>query len=764
MLDTAHPSPVRTRTSRRRPALIAVLALSLMAGAYAGWRVWTRPTPVHLAVADTLTGPSATEARAIYGAQIYLDQVNAEGGIDGHPIELVYFDDKKSPAEAIRNVHAIADSDCVAVFAHSFSVVAVPAGPEYKAEHIPALTGVALADAITIDNPWFFRSNTPNSANARWIANYVNQVLRDKASLFIRAADIDLVTALDVFGRSFEPGYVAGSGGVVPRLWHFETAPEQAQASMAAVVDQLAEQPEPRIIVVGASSDQAVELLKLMRRHGIRSTVVFGTASAIDALAVLAKEPEERDTPGFFTDDVYVPAEVMFDSTGDQGQRFAAAYAARFGELPSADEASGDNMIRLMVTAMRRAHLSFDPAQKVQDRERVRAALAAINSPAVAVQGMEWPLYFNDNRDMPRAQRMGLYQGGILASAPLQLVDERNPELVDTNAEIAAGHMLQINNDFYWLQRVVLSGIDVARINRVDVRDSSFNAEFYLWMRYGGDDDDAPTHIRFPDLRAAGAFDPAKPMTKGHRGSLNYRLYRVVGDFKADYDLHDYPFDTQQLLIRFVNTEQPRAQVIYAVDRQGLRLPGEGADAPATRGAFGDMQLWRPEGVRHFVDTFSIDSTLGDPTMFGETNRLEFGGFDAAVVVRRDYAAFMVKSLIPLFLLVLVVFATLFFPPSLNKERTTIPVTGILTSAVLLIAINSQLPAIGYTVALEYIFYTFFGLCLAAMVSGFLNERLRGHGAAKAHLLAIIDPTIKAIYVTVVAVVIGIFWWKYGRT
>ena len=41
----------------------------------------------------------------------------------------------------------------------------------------------------------------------------------------------------------------------------------------------------------------------------------------------------------------------------------------------------------------------------------------------------------------------------------------------------------------------------------------------------------------------------------------------------------------------------------------------------------------------------------------------------------------MVKTLVPLLLLVLIVFATLFFPLSLTKERTTIPVTGILTSA-----------------------------------------------------------------------------------
>ena len=62
--------------------------------------------------------------------------------------------------------------------------------------------------------------------------------------------------------------------------------------------------------------------------------------------------------------------------------------------------------------------------------------------------------------------------------------------------------------------------------------------------------------------------------------------------------------------------------------------------------------------------------------------KTEFAGFNAAVVLRRNFGIFILKSLVPLFLLVLVVFATLFFPETLFRERITLPVTAILTSAV----------------------------------------------------------------------------------
>jgi branched-chain amino acid transport system substrate-binding protein len=135
--------------------------------------------------------------------------------------------------------------------------------------------------------------------------------------------------------------------------------------------------------------------------------------------------------------------------------------------------------------------------------------------------------------------------------------------------------------------------------------------------------------------------------------------------------------------------------------------------------------------------------------------RNEYGGFDLAIVVHRDVFAFMVKTLVPLFLLMLVVFATLFFPVGLTKERTTMPVTGILTSAVQLIAISNQLPSLGYTIALEYMFYVFFALGLMAMCSGFLSEILRNkhcHG----HAIAV-DLIARIAYTSVVAVTIGMF-------
>ena len=129
-------------------------------------------------------------------------------------------------------------------------------------------------------------------------------------------------------------------------------------------------------------------------------------------------------------------------------------------------------------------------------------------------------------------------------------------------------------------------------------------------------------------------------------------------------------------------------------------------------------------------------------------------------MLRRNFGIFILKTLLPLFLLVLVVFATLFFPETLFRERITLPVTAILTSAVLLVSVNSQLGDVGYTVAIEIVFYVFFGLCLMTMVAGFGHEKLRQHGQGR--VAAVADRAAQVVYVLTVIAVVAFFCWDYG--
>ena len=94
----------------------------------------------------------------------------------------------------------------------------------------------------------------------------------------------------------------------------------------------------------------------------------------------------------------------------------------------------------------------------------------------------------------------------------------------------------------------------------------------------------------------------------------------------------------------------------------------------------------------------------------------------------RRAMATLAKTLMPLLLMTFIMYASLYFPHGLVKEKVTVAITGALSGAVLLTAINSQLGGIGYTVAVEYAFYVFFGLSTLCIVSVLGAERLRVAG------------------------------------
>jgi hypothetical protein len=130
-------------------------------------------------------------------------------------------------------------------------------------------------------------------------------------------------------------------------------------------------------------------------------------------------------------------------------------------------------------------------------------------------------------------------------------------------------------------------------------------------------------------------------------------------------------------------------------------------------------------------DDLVTKSSLGDPELVGLERQRELSGFELLIDVKRKMLATLSKSLLPLGLMTLIMFSSLYFPHGLVKEKVTVAVTGALSGAVLLAALNTQLGAVGYTMAVEYIFYVYFGLSLLCIVSVLTAERYRTAGKGK---------------------------------
>lgn len=162
-------------------------------------------------------------------------------------------------------------------------------------------------------------------------------------------------------------------------------------------------------------------------------------------------------------------------------------------------------------------------------------------------------------------------------------------------------------------------------------------------------------------------------------------------------------------------------------------MAGSASVGPA---AFRRLTQWIPLRAEARRDVLVTHSALGDPMLVGAERVRELSGFRLEVELRRRTLSTLAKSLLPIGLMTLMMFASLWFPATLVRDKIVMAVTGALSGTVLLSSINNQLGNVAYTMDVEYAFYVFFALALLCTLSVSTTEQLRAAGRGRAAMLA----------------------------
>jgi branched-chain amino acid transport system substrate-binding protein len=133
------PLPKNTREEQAMTGTwkAALLALAAALGA--------APAPAQdayvVGLTGAMTGPAAaTYAAAIEGLRLYVDELNARGGVNGKPVRLILNDDQGEPSRAAANAKKLLLQDNVVLLVHSsLSSTYQPVIGEVKRARVPLL-------------------------------------------------------------------------------------------------------------------------------------------------------------------------------------------------------------------------------------------------------------------------------------------------------------------------------------------------------------------------------------------------------------------------------------------------------------------------------------------------------------------------------------------------------------------------------------------------------------------------------------------------
>ncbi len=737
--------------------LVTLLILGLVTGLIRQNLKKAHAIPIAL-VAPLGSNRSEAAKEMVQGVQLYFNTINRQGGVNGYPLKLLIYDDRDYPTIAQEVVKEIDTSPALVTLGHLTSTTSIAAAPLYKKLEIPVITGTASADTLTQANPYYFRTTFTNTQQGTLLALYAQQILKFNTA--------SIITSDDAAGRSLRMAFSATfkQTGKIKHIWELFSETEDLQLSVDEIVNDLAKDPEPGIVFLAISDKFAKEFIVAIHRRNLNVTLLGNDTIGRETFPALFDQyDEEKQQPGYFINGLRFAIPIIADSAGVEAQSFISAYQNAYGKSPSYVAVCFYNAAMVAVRAIQNANIQNTPTSIKRDRQQIRNQLEAINSPDVAVKGLSGDIYFNANHDNNPAIRFGQFIGRSIISASTQLSPVKHFELVNLEREINNGNMIkltdshQTNQQYFWRQEVVYTGIDINKLNRVDQSKSSFIADFYLWMRYSGNEDaiaiNFPTGIANSLDANLPLFDPKKPIRTDIINGLNYRLYHITGEFRNNYDFHDYPFDQQTLKLYFQNIRIPSERLMYVVDIFGLKLFKP--DPEEIKNPYKSLEIWNFKNIQYAQQTFSSKSTRGNPRLFNAQLQLDYPGLIANITLQRQFIIFLVKTLLPLGLLVLVLFSTLFFSENMVKERLTVAISALLSSALLLTGINSQLASTGYIFAIEYGFYIFFSLCLFCLLIGLIVESLRGKGHKNA--IRLLSISARFLYMGIVLITITIY-------
>lgn len=710
-------------------------------------------TPWTIAVVGPMSGDSALLGRAmVEAAQIRVDEVNADGGVNGRLVELKTYDDENSATKAVLAAKQIAlDDNNLLVIGHRTSGASIAAGPIYLENKIPAISGTATADALTVGNPWYFRVTYNNGFQADFIANYINSVLGYKTAT--------LVSTNSVYGRSLAKAFITSTGKLpleIKREFTVDAQSPDIDLDMADIVSELSLAPDSGMVFLAMNAANAAHFVREMRNSGF-TLPIFGP-DAINQQFPTYFEPDPilKTRPGDFTDQIYATTSMIWDVANENAVNFRAKFRDKYGHNPDSGNALYYDAASVAIHAI--ANATISGTDIIEDRDAIRSFLTSINKPIAAFDGITGNIYFDEKGNAIKSVPVGIFELGEFISAPIQLQPVLNPVMVPNFSEkLESKDIIPYADGYMNSAQIVYFGVDINEISNLNTATGNYTLDFFIWFRYRGDLD--LSKIEFSN--AVGPIRLVNPIWSRERNSMQIETFKVRGTFHGDFQFKNYPFDKQNIVLEVRHRDLTSESLRFVTDNLGMRLTGEGVTLLSRlheEDVFRSAKGWQMTNAQIYQDVVKTASTLGETRSFQGETAVNFSKMKMEMEISRKLTSYSTTIMLPMVILFVIGLLLFAVPIREIPPRLSGGILVLVTVSLLRARLSNDLPNIGYLVAIDYIFFAlqivmWFSIAVSVLVF-WVNER---KSEALASRLNIIGASLYPLPIVAVGIYI---WWS----
>lgn len=340
----------------RSQILAATAVLAVLAAPAAAQNSGSEP--IKVGFFGPLTGPTAQAGQALRnGARTAVDEINESGGLLDRQLEMIEYDDRSSPEQAVRSATKLVQVDNVDVIVgslHSGNILA--AGPVVEESETPLVGAGTSPTWLQQGYTYFFRALGNGEVATGRLAAYADGQGFE---------EIALLHSNDEFGNTGAATFQTKAEDLGINIVADESF-THGDRDFTGQIGSIA-RISPDAVLVWALGDDLGPLTKQMRQLGY-----FGPILGAESYSL----PEAMEIAGSTIDGVVFASQYLVPASPDDAddpdiRSFLETYQQKYGEMPASDNAyRGYDAVKVLAEGIRRAGSTEGPA--------VRDAIAAI--------------------------------------------------------------------------------------------------------------------------------------------------------------------------------------------------------------------------------------------------------------------------------------------------------------------------------------------------------------------------------------------------
>lgn len=366
---TSSTNPWRRASAATSLAAVAALLLAGCGGGIGGSGGESEEGPIKLGMLAPFSGSEAAFGDYMQnGAELAIQEINDDGGIDGRELELVVEDDACDATASVAAAQKLVTAGVEASVGGYCSGATLPTIPVFKDAGIPMVIPAANSNAIVGQGA--FMINGTGTQQAEAAITFATQLGVTKVAAINDQTDYSKDLADTFVGDAEEAGSfeVVHDGAVNP-------ADKDFSANVKAVIDA-----DPEFVYWTGYYQAGGLLVRQLREAGFEGTVLVGDGTVDAQFAEIAGDG--------FTEDVYGTFTKTPDMLEGADDWIAAYKEISGGEEPGPYSIQSYDAVRVVAEGMKEAGST--------DGDAVNEAIAAIDG----LELSSGPLQFTDERTL----------------------------------------------------------------------------------------------------------------------------------------------------------------------------------------------------------------------------------------------------------------------------------------------------------------------------------------------------------------------------